>query len=167
MNRNSKKSVLALVAAGALLVSGAVFGSSAFAADTTRTPAVSSSSSATVDSELGLGLNAPGVLDSVHGIISSVDDELGRVNMNVNAGVNASVFAQESDDEAVSLNDENQQEQESFSADISAAHQSGDAQSAAQLSTDASILASVTAPEVRAMVRDDSQAHAQIVEGLK
>jgi hypothetical protein len=60
------------------------------------------------------------------------------------------------------LDAENQQEAESFNHDIADAEQSGNQDDAVELGAAASIVTSVTAPEVTAMATDDTEAHAII-----
>jgi hypothetical protein len=131
-SRKIKISVLPAV--GALVLTAAAFGSSAFATDTaTPTPSVSPS-------------------------VPSSDDEIDV--QAILGGLQAnSVDVQEVDDEVDAVNNDNIQEQASFDEDINAANQSGNNEDAAQLAESASIVTSVTAPEVNAMTADDNEAH--------
>jgi hypothetical protein len=150
-SRMSAKGVSALIAAGALAISGVAMGSSAFAADPTPTPTVSAPSiGGTLDSEVSVDASVQGLIGDDQEVADFLDTALASVNADVNAQVDA-------------VNADNQDEQASFNEDISAADQAGDSEDAAQLSTDASIVASVTAPVAQAMASDDAQAHAIIV----
>jgi hypothetical protein len=150
-SRMSAKGVSALIAAGALAISGVAMGSSAFAADPTPTPTVSAPS-----------IGVQGLIGDDQEVADFLDTALASVNADVNAQA-GSELAMENDDEVDAVNADNQDEQASFNEDISAADQAGDSEDAAQLSTDASIVASVTAPVAQAMASDDAQAHAIIV----
>jgi hypothetical protein len=162
-SRMSAKGVSALIAAGALAISGVAMGSSAFAADPTPTPTVSAPSiGGTLDSEVSVDASVQGLIGDDREVADFLDTALASVNADVNAQA-GSELAMENDDEVDAVNADNQDEQASFNEDISAADQAGDSEDAAQLSTDASIVASVTAPVAQAMASDDAQAHAIIV----
>jgi len=156
ISRRMKISVLAAVSG--LALSGVAFGSSAFAAGpATPTPTVSS----TIDSGLNVEVDGEGILSGIQstlGVLSSEDSQVdGTLNVDV----------QENDSELDAINNENAQEQASFTDDITAAVQAGENEDAAQLSSAASIVASVTLPEVRAMASDDAEAHLMITGTLK
>lgn len=134
-----------LPAVGALMLAAAAFGSSAFATDTaTPTP----SASPTTSSDEGDVTVATDDEIEVQAILGDLQDE------------NADV--QENNDEVDAVNNENASEQASFDEDINAANQSGNSEDSVELAESASIVTSVTAPEVNAMMADDNEAHVLI-----
>ena len=136
-----------LPAVGALILAAAAFGSSAFATDTvTQTPSVSPTISTTSD-EGDVTVATNDEVD-VQAILGDLQVETADV--------------QEIDDEVDAVNNENTQEQASFDEDINAANQSGNNEDSVQLADSASIVTSVTVPEVTAMTADDTEAHVLI-----
>lgn len=136
-----------LPAVGALMLAAAAFGSSAFATDT-ATPTPSASPTVSTTSDEG---DVTVVTDDeieVQAILGDLQDE------------NADV--QENDNEVDAVNNENASEQASFDEDINAANQSGNSEDSVELTESASIITSVTAPEVDAMTADDTEAHVLI-----
>lgn len=157
-NISRKMKISVLTAVSGLALSGVAFGSSAFAADpATPTPTVSS----TIDSGLNVEVDGESLLDGIQSTVGVSGSEESHVAGTLNVDV------QENDNEVDAINDENAQEQASFTDDISAAVQAGENEDAAQLSSAASIVASVTVPEVRAMASDDAEAHLMITGALK
>ena len=136
-----------LPAVGALLIAAAAFGSSAFATDTV-TPVPSASPTVSSSSDEGDASVATNDEIDVQAILGDVQVETADV--------------QESDDEVDAVNNENTSEQASFDEDINAANQSGNDEDSVQLAESASIVTSVTAPEVDAMTADDTEAHVLI-----
>lgn len=165
MKNTSKRMRISILATvSALALSGVAFASSAFATDTTAANASATASAtaiisptlgdSTLDSELNAEIDAQGSLDGILGAGQS------SVSISDNQG-----NQEESNVEVV--NNENAQEQASFNDDINAAVQAGDSEDAAQLSTAASIVASITLPEVHAMASDDTEAHVLITGVLQ
>ena len=136
-----------LPAAGALVLAAAAFGSSAFATDTV-TPTPSASPTVSTSSDEGDVTVATNDEVDVKAILGDLQVETADV--------------QEIDDEVDAVNNENTQEQASFDDDINAANQSGNNEDSVQLADSASIVTSVTAPEVDAMTADDTEAHVLI-----
>ena len=134
-----------LPAVGALMLAAAAFGSSAFATDT-ATPAPSASP--TTSSDDGDVTVATNDEIDVQAILGDLQDE--------------NVDVQENDDEVDAVSNENASEQASFDEDISAANQSGNSEDSVELAESASIVTSLTAPEVDAMTADDTEAHVLI-----
>lgn len=134
-----------LPAVGALMLAAAAFGSSAFASDT-ATPAPSASP--TTSSDDGDVTVATNDEIDVQAILGDLQDE--------------NVDVQENDDEVDAVSNENASEQASFDEDISAANQSGNSEDSVELAESASIVTSLTAPEVDAMTADDTEAHVLI-----
>jgi len=151
--------VLVLPAVGALFLAMTTLGTSAFATDTvTPSPSASptdSSSSDEGDVSAAVG-DLQAVLDEQRGDNANVQSILGDVQVE-----NSDV--QENDSQVAEVNNENNEETASFSEDIAAANQAGENEDAAQLTESASIVTSVTVPEVSAMVADDTEAHNLIV----
>ena len=136
-------------AVGALILAAAAFGSSAFATDTvTPTPTPSASPTVSTSSDEGDVTVATNDEVDVQAILGDLQVETADV--------------QEIDDEVDAVNNENTQEQASFDEDINAANQSGNNEDSVQLADSASIVTSVTAPEVDAMTADDTEAHVLI-----
>lgn len=126
-----------LAAVSALTLSAFVFGTNASATDTvTPSPVVSTDSGSSDDGEILTLLSAQ----------SDVTDN-----------------AQEADVSADANSAEDAKEQSSFDDDIKTAVLAGDADSAAQLTSAASIVTSIDAPEVQAVAADDAEAHALII----
>ena len=154
----------ALTTAGALALFGGAFASSASADSTpTPTPTISSASSSNAfDAEV----NDETV---VQALIGDNQDELDILDAQVNADVSNEDSPAETPDtpeidiEVDAINAENQQESDSFSEDVTQAEQSGNHDDAVELAAAASIVTSVTAPEVAAMASDDNEAHAILV----
>ena len=96
------------------------------------------------------------VLDEQQGDNADVQSILGDVQVEKSD-------VQENDSQVAEVNNENSAETASFSEDIAAANQAGENEDAAQLTESASIVTSVTVPEVSAMVADDTEAHNLIV----
>ena len=134
-----------LPAVGALMLAAAAFGSSAFATDT-ATPAPSASP--TTSSDDGDVTVATNDEIDVQAILGDLQDE--------------NVDVQENDDEVDAVSNENASEQATFDEDISAANQSGNSEDSVELAESASIVTSLTAPEVDAMTADDTEAHVLI-----
>jgi TolA-binding protein len=170
--KSSRVKLSVVTAVSALALSSVAFGSSAFASDTatpTPTPTISSTSTSdSIDSETSAELDVQGLFGDDQELTDFLDSQLADVNAEVNANIQGddSMDAQQGDDQLDALNSDDQQEQADFSTDINAATQAGEIDDAAELSADASIVASVTLPEVNAMVSDDAQAHALIVGAL-
>ena len=170
--KSSRVKVSVVTAVSALALSSVAFGSSAFASETatpTPTPTISSTSnSASVDSEMSSELDVQGLFGDDQELVDLLNSQLAAVDADVNVNVQGddSMDAQQGDDQLDALNSDDQQEQADFSTDINAATQAGEIDDAAELSADASIVASVTLPEVSAMASDDAQAHALIVGAL-
>ena len=136
-------------AVGALILAAAAFGSSAFATDTvTPTPTPSASPTVSTSSDEGDVTVATNDEVDVQAILGDLQVETADV--------------QEIDDEVDAVNNENTQEQASFDEDINAANQSGNNEDSVQLADSASIVTSVTVPEVTAMTADDTEAHVLI-----
>lgn len=126
-----------LAAVSALTLSAFVFGTNASATDTaTPSPVVSTDSGSSDDGEILTLLGAQ----------SDVTDN-----------------AQEADVSSDANNAEDAKEQSAFDEDIKVAVLAGDADSAAQLTSAASIVTSIDAPEVQAVAADDAEAHALII----
>ena len=136
-----------LPAVGALILAAAAFGSSAFATDTV-TPTPSASPTISTTSDEGDVTVATNDEVDVQAILGDLQVETADV--------------QEIDDEVDAVNNENTQEQASFDEDINAANQSGNNEDSVQLADSASIVTSVTVPEVTAMTADDTEAHVLI-----
>jgi hypothetical protein len=171
--KSSRVKFSVVTAVSALALSSVAFGSSAFASDTatpTPTPTISSTSTSdSIDSETSAELDVQGLFGDDQELTDFLNSQLAAVNADVNAneqGDSNNVDVQQGDDQLDALNSDDQQEQADFSTDINAATQAGEIDDAAELSADASIVASVTLPEVNAMVSDDAQAHALIVGAL-
>jgi len=126
-----------LVAMSALTLSAVAFGTNASATDTpSPAPVVSTDSGSNDDGE-------------ILSLLSGQPD--------------ATVNVQEADVSIDANNSEDVQEQAAFDDDIKAAVLAGDADSAAQLTSAASIVTSVDAPEIQAVAADDAAAHALII----
>ena len=142
----SKRIKLSVIpAVGALILAAAAFGSSAFATDTatpTPTPTVSSNSD---EGDVSVATNDEVVVQSILGDVQVENTD-----------------AQENDSQVDEVNNENASEQASFMEDINAANQSGNNDDAVELAASASIVTSVTLPEVAAMTADDTEAHVLI-----
>ncbi len=150
--------VLVVPAVGALFLAMTALGTSAFATDTvTPSPSASptdSSSSDEADATVAAGTegDVQSVLDGQLGDDGDVQAILGDLQIENNdlLGDDAQV------DE---VNNDNNAQDASFSEDITAANQAGENEDVAQLTQSASIVTSVTAPEVAAMTADDTEAH--------
>jgi TolA-binding protein len=170
--KSSRVKFSVVTAVSALALSSVAFGSSAFASDTatpTPMPTISSpSTSDSIDSEISAELDVQGLFGDDQELTDFLDSQLADVNAEVNANIQGddSMDAQQGDDQLDALNSDDQQEQADFSTDINAATQAGEIDDAAELTADASIVASVTLPEVNAMTSDDAQAHALITGAL-
>ena len=145
--RSKRIKITVLPAVGALMLAAAAFGSSAFA---TETAAPLPSASPTNSSPSDEGDVTVATNDEID--VQAILDDLQVENADV----------QESDDEVDAVNNENTSEQASFDEDINAANQSGNDEDSVQLAESASIVTSVTAPEVEAMTADDTEAHVLI-----
>ena len=145
--RSKRIKITVLPAVGALMLAAAAFGSSAFA---TETAAPLPSASPTNSSPSDEGDVSVATNDEID--VQAILDDLQVENADV----------QESDDEVDAVNNENTSEQASFDEDINAANQSGNDEDSVQLAESASIVTSVTAPEVEAMTADDTEAHVLI-----
>jgi len=154
--------VLVVPAVGALFLAMTVLGSSAFATDTvTASPSASPSDTSSSDegdvlAVLDVGTGVETTLDEQQGDSADVQSILGDVQAE-----NSDV--QENDSQVDEVNNDNSAESAAFSEDIAAANQAGENEDAAQLTESASIVTSVTLPEVSAMVADDTEAHNLIV----
>lgn len=150
--------VLVVPAVGALFLAMTALGTSAFATDTV-TPSPSASPTDTSSSDEGdtsVAMN-DGTGDQV------TEDAQQSDSVDVQAILgdlqieNSDV--QESDPQVDEVNNDNNAEDASFNEDIAAANQAGEIEDAAQLTQSASIVTSVTAPELAAMTADDTAAH--------
>lgn len=130
--------ILALIAVSALALFGVAFVSSAFADETaTPTPSISPlPTGSTSDSESSEESEAPEETEAVE--------------------------PEEVDTEVEELDAENQAEGDAFDEDIAEAEQSGNSEDAMELKEAASIVTSVTVPEVTEMAADNTEAHAII-----
>jgi hypothetical protein len=93
-----------------------------------------------------------------------INDQVAEdINANSNEGQNGDSNVQENDTQVDDLNVENQQEDDAFNLDINQAEQNGNHDDAAELAAAATIVATVTTPEIQAISNDDAQAQATIV----
>ena len=152
---NRRVKIQALAAVSALALYGVAFGSSAFADVTaTPTPIISPlSADSEIDIQSSDESDAQGVLDGSSSTLAVSTDVPSETD---------SVEPAEIDTEVEALDAENQQESDSFNQDITDAEQSGNQEDAVELGVAASIVTSVTVPEVTAMTTDNTEAHAII-----
>jgi hypothetical protein len=159
-SRSNRVKIQALAAVSALALYGVAFGSSAFA-DETATPTATISASpadSNSDTQSSDESDAQAVLDGSSLSLAVSTDLPSETD---------SVEPAEIDTEVEALDSENQQEADSFNQDITDAEQSGNQDDAVELGVAASIVTSVTAPEVTAMATDDTEAHAIITDVQK
>ena len=116
----------------------------------------SSSDEGDVSAAAGSEGDVQAVLDEQQGDNANVQSILGDVQVE-----NSDL--QENDSQVAEVNNDNSAETASFTEDIAAANQAGENEDAALLTESASIVTSVTLPEVSAMVADDTEAHNLIV----
>ncbi len=160
-SKTMKISVLTTVGALALL-SGA-FTSSASATDTpSPTPTVSPAPNT---NPLDIEVNDDLDVQAVIGDDQSLQDLLNAAldaQLNDENAQGENVDVQENDTDLDELEAEDQGEIDSFNQDITQAEQNGNSEDAADLKIDVSIVAGVSAPEIKAVAADDTQAHALI-----
>lgn len=154
--RSRRVKIQALAAVSALALYGVAFGSSAFADETATPTATTSTLSANSNNDLQSNdeNDALAILDGTSSTLSVSDDVPSETD---------SVEPVEVDDEVEALDAENQQEADSFNQDIADAEQSGNQDDAVELEAAASVVTSVTVPEVKAMAQDDTEAHAIVM----
>lgn len=155
-----KMKIMVLTAVGSLALFGAAFGPSSFAADTSTaviSPMPTVSPTPDQNSESGNNENSDENINN-----AQEEDVNSQVQSILGNGDNNNSNVQENDSQIDEVNNENNQEQASFNEDISAANQSGNNEDGAQLKEAATVVTSVTVPEVKAMTTDNAQAHTLI-----
>jgi len=177
MNNKTVK-ILTIPAISALAIAMSLVGSSAFANDTTTTPSsiFPISPSDNMDTPPSSEGDSPTMVgpdgDMQAGLDGELSDSPDVPIMGDNAGVQAilgdiqveNIGDQNVDPQVDEVNNDNNAENASFNEDITAANQVGETGDLVDLTESANIVASVTLPEVNAMVSDDTEAHNLLVD---
>lgn len=176
MNDKTVK-ILTIPAISALAISMSLVGSSAFANDTAvvspSIPLISPSDNMDVppSSEEDPSTMVSPEGDMQAGLDGELSDSPDVPIMGDNAEVQAilgnaqveNIGDQDVDLQVDEVNNDNNAENASFNEDITAANQVGETGDLVDLTESANIVASVTLPEVKAMVSDDTEAHNLLV----
>lgn len=164
-NMKAKKALVVTIASSLTLFGGALV--SAAYADTTPspTPSISTQSDVNpVDAKVNDETDASVVVGENQDVKNLISVQVAEdINANSNEDQNGDSNVQENDIQSDDLIAENQQEDDAFNQDINQAEQNGNHDDAVELAAAATIVTTVTAPEIQAMSNDDAQAQAIIV----